>query len=985
MIARNHEKIFESILRELEDGLKRSEQADGAYPYALYLGNWMADFSQLCSPDLPNMLIELLDLPDIARGLSVSGQSLLHTMQKQMQSTLGAAMAKAKLDKQALHKAKQEVAASPYQNLAALKGYADYLAAAPSGRITPKPVPKYKLVKTLDGGTKWVEVIVPVDTALSALRRAAAVAKKKVARASPPGTVVNEEVALLALTNHIIQPLLTDLQTILKSAEDWSIEAQKRTARPYADIVKSLVDIGFVDKVNGLAELAIWLGGLYKFSNPANAKGPLAPASFTVVGPSVINPKLAVSPWIGPATLFTNHIPPDIYSALFAKYFGYYKPYEHLDRFMDRDLVIAAIKARPGQATIDQKRAFRHYRTDHYAELVTHIVSLKPDGPDIDATLWRGLQIAYGRLAELRDVDEKGLPINEKLLLVGRSFHVIEDFFAHTNCVDRHVFALHLEHEFKTHPFELKKILLSVATEDAFKAINADPSLARNVDCNNGTVRDIIEKGVTECVKSGFYDTPDMVHSVVHLLEGLVKDALDMKSEQRDAHFHLYDVLEGYAQNWLERVTEQFSFNVTSKNGLLAVLARDRNELFLSDEAFQDVAKNNPLLKAMDSSVFVIRDLINFTFWVILTWYSAKNLHDGSAAIRAAVSFFMTLMKILKTLYFTPNVLVRYLKIAFSTLPDPIRDEMIALAGQAFKEVLRMLASTVFGWVDTMIENRVKYGSHSLMAKDEDTHQGRLYNLAEQLGIMIDKVALEFVFPETPPVGTKLPEARETLERLLDGFVYNPIVANRDALHCKSHGLLTRISLDTTAVSLDRTLKESALLYLQADQKFKDVPGFTALPTDMLVQARMAAALQSLEKINSERIVLHRGNDALFLTDATFQLRRPAQHVDVILFTPAGLLTSGTSGEVTVRPLLHLAIDDFLKTGKIDAERCHLDHWTKQPSTGKRCLPTNYRVLAHGFIQEYIDIWSTILIVPGDMGDGGWAVTTGKDGLTGWC
>lgn len=310
---------------------------------------------------------------------------------------------------------------------------------------------------------------------------------------------------------------------------------------------------------------------------------------------------------------------------------------------------------------------------------------------------------------------------------------------------------------------------------------------------------------------------------------------------------------------------------------------------------------------------------------------------------------------------------------------------MIALAGQAFKEVLRMLASSVFGWVDTIIEGRVKYGSHSLMAKDEDTHQGRLYNLAEQLGIMIDKVALEFVFPEPPPVGTKLPEARETLERLLDGFVYNPIVANRDALRCKSHGLLTRISLDTIAVSLDRRLKESALLYLQADQTFKDVPGFAALPPDMLMQARMAAALQSLEKINSERIVLHRGNDTLFLSDATFKLRRPAQHVDLILFTPAGLLTSGTSGEVTVRPLLHRAIDDFLKAGKIDAERCHLDHWTQQPSTGKRCLPTNYRVLAQGFIQEYKDIWNTILLVPGDLSDGGWAVTTGKDGLTGWC
>jgi hypothetical protein len=59
--------------------------------------------------------------------------------------------------------------------------------------------------------------------------------------------------------------------------------------------------------------------------------------------------------------------------------------------------------------------------------------------------------------------------------------------------------------------------------------------------------------------------------------------------------------------------------------------------------------------------------------------------------------------------------------------------------------------------------------------------------------------------------------------------------------------------------------------------------------------------------------VLHPAHDVLFLTDATFHLRRPMPQVDLLLFKPAGLLKSSEGAAVTVRPLLHWAIDDFLK------------------------------------------------------------------------
>lgn len=966
MIAKNHEKIFKAIHDDLKAGLDRSGQSDGAYPYALYLGNWMADFSQLCSPDLPNMLIESLDLPDLLREFSIDALAFLDGMEKELSVTVGAAITKASMDKQALKSTLEKVKASPYQDKELLKQYAEYLKATPTGLLTPQPA--------LDSGKKKI-VLSNVSPDFAQRREL-----------SP-----NDIAVLVAtLVKHMIVPLFGVARAVLKSTAERADAAEDG----YLQIVEFLKSMGFVDKFNGTAELAIWLLGLFKFSNPAKAVASNAPTSGSAgntastsgtlaVPPFRVTPRrpFVVPPSIANAQPVADHISPNVYSELFAKYFGFYKPYEHLDRFMDAAQVAEKIGGGPDQATLDRKRKFRHYRKDNYPQVVTPIASLKATGIDLDATLWRGLQIAFGRLAALRDADGKALPINEKLLLIGRSFHVFEDYFAHTNFVDRLVYSMQLEHGFDTHPFELKKILLSVASEDAFNAVAADKSLFGNLDCANPKVRQIIEKGATECVKSGFYDTPDTIHSLVHLAEGLVKHALEMKDVQRDSQFDFYDALENYALNRFKSFKSNLDF---SENDLLKMLRMDREMVFLDEGSFAKIASSNPLIGSMGSNGKIILELVNQVFWLILAYHTAKNLKNAYTAVNSAVSFFVAAVKIVKTLYFTPNVILRYLKITFQTVPEPIRDELIALAIEVVKEVCRTLASTVFGWVDNIIEKKVRYGSHSLMAKDEDTDQGRLYALAEQFGILIDKAAIEFVFPEPSAQTPEAPKAQEILERLLDGIAYNPLTLERDALSCESRGLLTRFTLENAEQRLDPFLKECVNAFLIEDKTFAQIPGFVLSVMDCMVKARWATAMRTMARLNSDRIVLIAGNDSFYLADARFELLKPASVIDLIVFKSASVLRAETLSEVVVQPWTVRFANDFMDGAAIDWSAYRLAKLTEAASAGVRRLPNDYRILADQFIGDYTTIWRSILVIPGMIGDNEWAITRDNGRITSW-
>lgn len=971
MIAKNHEKIFAAIHSDLIAGLERSGQSSGAYPYALYLGNWMADFSQLCSPDLPNMLIDWLDLPDLVREFSSDAQAFLDGTEKELSAIVDAALIKASMDKQALARTLEKVKASPYQNEALLKQYADYLKATPTGRVTPKPAfdPRKNTNVSLIRSPEFLQ--------------------------KPELSPADITVLVATLVKHMVVPVFGDMRKILKSATRWADSADA----DYLEAVEFLKSIGFVDKFNGTCELAIWLLGLFKFSNPANAvasdaptgggvgntpstSGPLAVASFrvTLQKPFVAPPSIDTAPEIA------GHIPPNDYSALFAKYFGFYKPYEHLDRFMDAARVAELIGSGPDRDDLDRKREFRHFRADNYPRVVTPIASLKETGLDLDATLWRGLQIAYGRLAALRDADGQALPVNEKLLLIGRSFHVFEDYFAHTNFVDRLVYSMQLEHEFHTHPFELKKILLSVASEDAFNAVAADENLFGNLDCANPKVRQIIEKGATECVKSGFYDTPDTKHSLIHLVEGLIKQALEMEKEQRDAQFDFYEALENYAVNWLKSFSLIPDF---SKNDLLTMLGMDRGTVFLDEASFAKIASSNPLIQSMGSNGKIILKLVNYVFWLILAYHTAKNLKNAHAAVKSAVSFFIALVKIIKTLFFTPNVIVRYLKIAFQAVPEPISDELIALAVEVVKEVCRTLASTVFGWVDKIIENNVRYGSHSLMAKDEDTHQGRLYALAEQFGILIDKAAIEFVFPEPAaqnpdPLAPPPPEPQEILERLLDGIAYNPLTLKREALGCESRGLLTRVTLRYPEQPLDPFLKDCVNAFLVEDKTFAKIPGFVLSAFDSMTKARWAFAMRTMARLNSDRIILVAGNDSLYLTDAHFEFLKPAATIDLIVFKSAWVLVADSSSADADWPWTVEFMDAFMRGASIDWSAYRLEKLTEAPSSGIRRLPNDYRILADQFIGDYTTIWRSILIIPGTIGDKEWAITRDRGRITSW-
>lgn len=970
MIASNHHKIYLDIYEDLIEGLERSGLLADADPFALYLGNWMADYSQLYSPDIPNTFIDL-----VSKRIDNS----------ELQNDIRIALAAKLVQLQAFHKTYFLVATSNIKLEQIQKITQSRLAVENENTQTKKKS------QPLDGATSYLAT--PVFIA-------------NTPAFEDPGKL--KSLIAEVIDQAIIVPLIGIVEALPSFAASIANSINKDGDR----VRNYLIDHRFTDRFNDTARVLVWFLGLCEFSKPSH------------------RPKKQPDAKQAPPS--ASYIPPAEFSRLFSQYFGYYKPYEHLDRFLSLAKINQAVgradNACPIETEIEEKRTLMAQRTANYRAFCVDIkaacikevggTSDKPQSRDmdrsVDQVLWNSLEIAYGRMADVAALPPKAaLPVNDRLLLLGRSLHVVEDYFSHTNFLDRLIFQLEQEGEFATHDFERRKIALNILNEKTGMSL-AEPVLSGAIDLEHPAMKKALTEGISDCVKSGFFDIADSKHSLWHLFQGKVRSVLGMDDDEKDRHFLIVDAL----YNYFNKLKDETLKDLANTAELIGAKKRDENnaKYDASDYWFEclnnDRGATGVYLSEADvnymllgSTTFVpnsehakrLRNLVNLGFGLLLTWNLAVNVYNGAEQVNSAQktvnaliksrAMILKVLQAIRVLFLSSRAFLRFMRNACGGWLPKVFDVLLAVGFETAKEALRRAIDALFDLADATIESQAKHGSHSLIAKDEDHHQHRLYSLAEHFGILVDKCCLEIVFPK--PDGASPDSAQGEanssknpagqLAQLMRQFAYNPLHQITGSYNYEQRKYFVKAQVDVAQA--DQILKRSANMLADAYMQSNYKNEFSER------KVAYVAALRAIAANNAQTVSLIEGQDHIALTDARFDCNRyvkddanPKSHLPagktVLLFilkdlqSPMCKQQQNDKNEVVIRPIdvnFFYAVTKSFEGTALNWKEFGLDKVIGGHGEWQYQLPRDYRLLAQQFVSEYECIWRALLTSPGSF------------------
>lgn len=986
MIASNHHKIYLDIYGDLIQGLERNKLLEEASPFALYLGNWMADFSQLYTPDIPNMLIDLASVK---------------VDEAKLRDDVRAALAEKLRLLKALHRAhlRNLIATVTKQQVELISRARIAVERDEALQTKRKPGNQPLDGAANQGGT--LEFLPPRDAF---------------------STIPLETVIAHVIDQEILAPLIG----AVKALPDFSAKIAGSVNKLGSHVRDQLVDHQFTDRFNDTMRVLIWLLGLCEFSSAS--RHPVQSSSEKRIPP----PK--------------EYIVPDEFSRLFGKYFGFYKPYEHLDRFLSL-AKLNRYSGRPDDAcpvdtSFEAKHALMAKRVADYRAFLVDIApacvketstaddqTIRNVDVSVDHVLWNSLEIAFGRMAELAAPANANLPINDRLLLLGRSLHVVEDYFSHTTFLDRLVFNSELEGKFETHPFERRKIVLNVLNEESGVSLAA-PVLLGIHDLDGAVVRTALEKGLADCVKSGFYDSGDSKHSLWHLFQGKVRRALDMDDEEKDQHFIVVDAIYNHFEKMKAETLEEF-ISAAEAIGAIKKAEGDRkydisdfwyeslsdgssSDVFLSQNAVNTMLHGNTVFLPNSEHSRKLCELVNSGFGALLQWNLAVNIYDGVEQLNSVEKSAMALVKArkatlkilqaLRVLFLSSRAFVRFVRKAAGGGLAPGLDFLLAIGFEAAKETLRRVIGELFDLGDAEIESKAKLGSHSLIAKDEDHHQKRLYSIAEQFGVMVDKACLEIVFPAQSTATQSEPPlfvghaslASKQLADVLGQFTYNPLMRLQGPYDYEARKHFVKTLVDASQV--DSLLKQSAQMLAKAYQA--DSPAGEGRPGISDFNVAYRQALYRVAALNSLTVSFDEGSDYVSMRESRFYCHKYSKRrttnslmqetsVPVFLMQEVQAMRANQITQNEEGVIYPLAVD-FLKEA-VNAFECTPLDWSKfglarmvhkTVPEWVRPLPTNYRKLANEFVSEYECIWLALLTGPGSFGER-WGMGD-RNNLEGW-
>ncbi|WP_306047504.1 hypothetical protein [Nioella sp. MMSF_3534] len=784
MLAKNHHAVFDRSLSQLTRWLRDTGADPGTtYPFLVYMGNWMADFSQLYSPELAEKMVGML-------------------------TTRGAISDPCNEAKDSLHENAVKAELSMLNALAR---------AVTLGAEAPATEADYEKLEQ------------DVSRLLSELRKSRS----------------EQEGALTKLqrkdARKLLRALKSEIKALTKRArkdQTWTGEFKNAWHGRAKTTLRPLVS-ALVDEAEGAATLL--LDGTASFGDAVQGyleKHPIEEKSLGVI-PSI--QYLICAAWSlhkgcdlgdlhkgghkgdddgGKTSEYPKEfVSVDVMLRVFADHFGTYLPFEHLDRPPDPNYEHKPKRhMTPAQKHIAQQLQKNYPHQHGYRDTLRKIeeeqrVAYDPDedekptdipivdigtstgaysaGPKprkmgIDKHLRDDIGIALRRLYEMR-AGHHDMKINDRLVEIGKALHAVQDYFAHTNAIDRMIYLSQLDQtkEFWSAIPQLTKIYRSLLSQSAGLELERDAEnsyftkLGRKAPAAEPyDLEKLLHSQLDPLIYPAYFDP---IHGVIHSLTMLLQDKivawldLDENLNHQNRLDRTIDVLEDTLENFLgfdpldppnieeraddvreraEKIVETFDNMLLSDEGLLGYLKNRTDTLDGTriitvdtlDKLWRAANGKDPETKSDDDTRRVLSitaraiDLVLILPFLLRGYAKATGIEDDIEYIKkvlaAVESFIKFLIKFLKAIKAAKGVLTLIFDILVSI-------GKAALKAEVKKRVEEGIAD-LFKFINTHLHE--PHGSHSLIAKDESVGQKQRYYFAEDMAVLMDGLCYDLAF-----------------------------------------------------------------------------------------------------------------------------------------------------------------------------------------------------------------------------------------------
>jgi hypothetical protein len=397
---------------------------------------------------------------------------------------------------------------------------------------------------------------------------------------------------------------------------------------------------------------------------------------------------------------------------LFETYFGSYKPYQHLDRHLDAE----AVKTVSADA-IDKD--FACYVASK-AERSEH---------GMKDYLRDGVLTAAGHLNGLSSQRRTSFS-NDDLVKLGMSLHALEDFFAHSNYLERLIVANGRKDGLWTdglNPLEMSKL---TTANIGLKYI---PCLFRHLSALRAAQRpDLIRPGLIEPnLVTGYFTPEDAKHSLFSVVaDGILSIFDDQIDDGRT--LGVLDVLEQVFVNEPTKEIDRLKAIDRNLSGLATaehVWVEDGDIETVLAQAFQD---------APPELVRVLRRTANAWIGLVTGFKVARDLGGSLAAAEALILAVKTAIRIVRLVVSARSKVTTCLK-----LLSPILEKLgrVLLKESAMQLAAWLTDLTLSNLKKAMLEEPA-IGSHSSIAKDDRLGKNGLYQKVHNFAVAVDALVI---------------------------------------------------------------------------------------------------------------------------------------------------------------------------------------------------------------------------------------------------
>lgn len=433
-----------------------------------------------------------------------------------------------------------------------------------------------------------------------------------------------------------------------------------------------------------------------------------------------------------------HYIPPGELLPLFDNHFGTYKPYQHLDRHLSYVLVAG----RDDAEKIDQ---------DYPCLVAFEALRGEPHG--MKDYLRGGVEIAAQFLNQLTLGDASAMT-NDDLVKLGHSLHAIEDFFAHSNFIERLV---------AVGPGSDGQWLDGLSLAELGKLRTSNVCLTA-LSCPNR------KKPAKEFehraggfawephLVTGYFTGADAWLSFYNLVADKVLSIFN--DQMKDGR--TLSVLDMFEQVLVTEPAKQLeSLNEVADK--MTRLSRE-HRIFVEDRDIRRLLQRS-FPNAPEEAVEILRRLANSLIGVMIAISLGKSLWEATETIRNWIKVIKTVIQIVRIVFSARRKLVylmRALMPILSWLYEKFFDELAM-------QVLASLTDSLLSRLKTEMMDAPQVCSHSSIAKDDRLGQNGFYQKAENFAVAVDQLVFGNLL-RSAPIGTTSEEIIRWDATLLEIF-----------------------------------------------------------------------------------------------------------------------------------------------------------------------------------------------------------------------